>query len=59
MNQAKLLKDRVSQMIMREVDRCKAKLGSDGWENHGDWVTENIVTSAKLWLLHQAAKGAL
>jgi hypothetical protein len=59
MNQALFLKDRVSQMICREVDRCKAKLGSEGWKQHGEWVTENIVAGAKQWLLQQASKGAL
>lgn len=59
MNKAQSLKDRLRKMIEREIDRCKAKLGPDGWNEHGEWVIQDIVASAKLWVSQQAAKGVL
>lgn len=59
MSEAQTIKARVNQMIEREIQRCKGQIGPVNWEVHGEWVTQNIVASAKQWLTHQAAKGAL
>lgn len=49
----------VTQLVERELARCRAKLGATAWATHGEWVTENVVASAKQWLAQQAAEGRL
>jgi hypothetical protein len=53
------LRQRVNLMIEQEIQRCRARLGEDAWEQHGAWVTANIVEAAKLWLMRRAERGEL
>ena len=56
---ARALRDKVNQMIELEIARCRALHGEDNWRECGEWVTGNIVTAAKLWLVGKAERGEL
>jgi hypothetical protein len=56
---AQALRTRLNRMIERELDRCRKTMGADAWQEHGEWVKEYVVASAKQWLSQQARKGAL
>ncbi|SAL16984.1 hypothetical protein AWB71_00684 [Caballeronia peredens] len=47
------------QMIQREISRCRTQMGEFQWKEHGDWVTENIVAAAKIWLARELKEGRL
>ncbi|WP_157658413.1 hypothetical protein [Burkholderia ubonensis] len=53
------LKARANEMIQRELDRCRKKLGPEAWEVHREWVTANVVEAAKQYLAREAAEGRL
>ncbi|WP_175829622.1 hypothetical protein [Burkholderia cepacia] len=48
-----------NQMIKREIERCKKQMGEREWEKHREWVTANIVTAAKAWLIRETKAGRL
>ncbi|KWE27996.1 hypothetical protein WL74_09680 [Burkholderia cepacia] len=48
-----------NQMIEREIERCKKQMGEHEWEKHREWVTANIVTAAKAWLIRETKAGRL
>jgi hypothetical protein len=56
---ASAIKAQTNAMIEREIARCRALHSPESWQEHGEWVTANIVASAIEWLKAQAAKGAL
>ena len=57
MSEAQAIKSRVNRMIDLERERCRKAMGDDAWKLYGDWVTANIVTAAKQWLLRELAEG--
>ncbi|VWD62921.1 hypothetical protein BLA50215_07623 [Burkholderia lata] len=48
-----------NQMIEREIERCRKQMGEREWEKHREWVTANIVTAAKAWLIRETKAGRL
>lgn len=48
-----------NQMIEREIERCRRQMGEREWEKHREWVTANIVTAAKAWLIRETKAGRL
>lgn len=59
MSKGQVIKARVGQMIERERDRCRIAMGSAAWKEHGEWVTQYVVASAKQWITQQATEGRL
>lgn len=57
MSEAQQIKNRVNRMIDLERERCRKVMGDAAWNLYGDWVTTNIVTAAKQWLLRELAEG--
>ncbi|MFC5428476.1 hypothetical protein ACFPTO_06615 [Paraburkholderia denitrificans] len=51
------LKARINQMIDLELDRCRRKMGNFAWTEHEAWITENIVASAKAWIVVELKEG--
>ncbi|KUY52380.1 hypothetical protein [Burkholderia sp. RF2-non_BP3] len=49
----------VTRLVELELARCRSELGPESWATHQEWVTENVVASAKQWLAQQAAEGRL
>ncbi|WP_250865609.1 hypothetical protein [Caballeronia sp. INSB1] len=47
------------RMIEKEIARCRRGMGEDAWSLYGDWVTENIVCAAKIWLARELKEGRL
>jgi len=58
-NDVQALRARVTEMIDRELDRCRSLHGPDNWAQYGDWVKSYEIASAKQWLMQEASKGAL
>jgi len=48
-----------NQMIEREIERCRKQMGEREWAKHREWVTANIVTAAKAWLIRETKAGRL
>ncbi|VWC79517.1 hypothetical protein [Burkholderia lata] len=48
-----------NQMIEREIERCRKQMGEREWEKHREWVTANVVTAAKAWLIRETKAGRL
>ncbi|WP_233831780.1 hypothetical protein [Paraburkholderia sp. ZP32-5] len=59
MSAVKTVKARANEMIEKELQRCRKQMGEPAWEKHKQWVTENVVTAAKIWLKQQASEGNL
>lgn len=59
MSQAQALKERVTQMIQREIARSRDAIGSEAWADLGEWVEDNVVESARIWLHATASEGRL
>ncbi|MDR5778777.1 hypothetical protein QCE63_04940 [Caballeronia sp. LZ065] len=59
MSTAQAIKDRVNHQIEREIEICRKRMGEAAWKIHGDWVTENIVTAAKIWIRRELQEGRL
>jgi hypothetical protein len=55
----KAAKDLGNEMVNKEIARCRKSMGEEAWEQHGKWVTENIVTAAKMWLAQRLSEGLL
>jgi hypothetical protein len=47
------------RLIEKEIARCRYGMGEDAWSLYGDWVTENVVAAAKLWLARELKEGRL
>lgn len=56
---AQALKDRINRQIDREIQACRKRLGEKAWQEHGEWVTENIIAAAKIWLARALKEGRL
>ncbi|MFC5428343.1 hypothetical protein ACFPTO_05910 [Paraburkholderia denitrificans] len=59
MSKGQEIKARMGQMIERERDRSRIAMGAAAWKEHDEWVTQNIVASAKQWLTQLATEGRL
>jgi hypothetical protein len=47
------------RMIEKEIARCRSGMGEAAWTLYEDWVTDNIVAAAKLWLARELKEGRL
>ncbi|CAM2158392.1 conserved hypothetical protein [Paraburkholderia tropica] len=59
MSEAQAIKNRVNHMIELEIQRCRKAMGERQWTFHEKWVTDNIVTAAKIWLTRELQEGRL
>ncbi|MFP3798686.1 hypothetical protein [Paraburkholderia sp. SIMBA_027] len=59
MSEAQAIKDRVNRQIECEIEICRKRMGEAEWKLHGEWVTENIVTAAKIWIMRALREGSL
>jgi hypothetical protein len=53
------IKAKLNRQIEIELRSCAEKMGPREWDKHREWVTHNVVSSAKEWLAQQVSRGAL